>query len=320
MIERLRSHPSIVSATHSQTVLTGMLMTIPLKSPFTSAERPIEAGSLAVSSVGRGYFRTFGIPLLSGTGCPDRDDGPAAILGATAARLLFPGRSPMGQPLALSGEGTFTVVGVAADVRALGTNAIGLPRVYACVGSGSAPALGTIAIRVRDGINPLAMVSTLREAVQSVDPTQPVARIQTLRESVGEAVTDRWFEAALITSFAGLAVALAVFGLYAVVAIVAAQRTHEIGVRVALGASRRDILTLVLSQGATLTLTGAALGVLAALPLVRLIRSMLFEVTTLDAGVFAGATAALVTVALTAIVVPALRAARVDPTLALRAE
>jgi predicted lysophospholipase L1 biosynthesis ABC-type transport system permease subunit len=236
------------------------------------------------------------------------------------ARLMFPGRSALGETIQLSGEGLYTVIGVAANVRALAANTSGLPHVYACAGLEQAPLWGTIAIRARDHIDPAVLVPLLREAVHAVDPLQPLTDIKTVREMVGEAVTSRWFEGALITSFAALAVVLSVFGLYALVAYVVAQRTQEFGVRIALGAQRSDVIRLVLGEGGALIAAELILGVAAALPLVRFLKSLLFEVEPLDATAFAGTATLLALVAIAAACLPALRASRVDPVTAIRVE
>ena len=320
VLERLRKAPTIVSATHSETRLGGMMMTIPLPPQFTRSGRASEAESFAVAFVGGDYFRTFGIPIVAGSECPAAPDQRAAIVSQQMARLMFPDRSPLGESIELSGEGQHTIVGVAADVRLLRTNLTDRPRVYACAGSAHAPLWGTLAVRARDDVDPDSLAPLVREAVKAADPSQPIVDVKTVPGLVGEAVLSRWFESGLIVGFAAIAVVLSVFGLYAVVAYLVAQRTHEIGVRMALGARRSDVVRLVLRQGTALTAAGVALGVLAALPLVRFVRSMLFDVEPLDAGVFAATAVLLATVALVAALIPALRASRVDPIIALRAE
>jgi putative ABC transport system permease protein len=192
--------------------------------------------------------------------------------------------------------------------------------VYVCSAHRNPPVSGFVAIRVHDGVDPAAMIPVLREAIQTVDPSQPLVDLKPLSAMVGDAVTDRWFDAALIAAFAALAIVLAMLGLYALVAYLVAQRTHEIGVRVALGAGRTDVVRLVLGQGSMLTAAGVGIGLAAALPLVRFVRSMLFEVEPLDPGMFALAALALAGTALLATTIPAWRAMRVDPIIALRSE
>lgn len=212
-----------------------------------------------------------------------------------------------------------TIVGVAANVRAMASNAAGLPHVYVCVDD-SPPASGYIAIRVREGVDPVTMIPALSDAIHSVDASLPLVDVKPLSAVLGQAVADRWFDAALIGSFAAVAVILAVLGLYALMAYLVVQRTHEIGVRIALGATRTDVLRHVLRQGVAMTATGVGLGLAAALPLVRYVRSMLFEVEPLDPGMFVTAAVGLAVTALVATTIPAWRAMRVDPIIALRAE
>jgi predicted permease len=320
VLDRLRRLPSVVSATHSQSGLTEIVMTIPLPARFTKSGRISEAESYAVSFIGSDYFRTFGVPIVAGTECPSSAVERLAIISEPLARLMFPNQSPLGQTIGVSGEGRHTIVGVAGDVRALRTNTPTRPRVYVCDLPERAPGWGTLAVRVRDGIDPMSLAPALREAVQAADPAQPIVDVKTVPQMVGEAMVSRWFEGGLIASFAVIVVVLAAFGLYAVVAYLVAQRTHEIGVRMALGARSADVLGLVLRQGGALAAIGIATGVLAAVPLVRFVRSMLFDVQPLDASVFVSVAAFLAIVALTATCIPAIRASRVDPVVALRTE
>jgi putative ABC transport system permease protein len=217
-------------------------------------------------------------------------------------------------------NGTFTVVGVAADVRRLGTNAVPFPMVFTCVGPREAHNSANIAVRVREDIDAASLAPALRAAVASVDPAQPVAAVRTVREIVDDSEASRRFETLLFAAFAALAFTLAVFGLYAVTAYLVAQQTHELGVRIALGAGRAAVLRLVLRQGLTPAIAGITLGLLAAVLLTGLLRKMLFEVDVLDASVFAGVALLLALVSLAAAVVPARRAVRVDPVVALRCE
>jgi len=320
VLDRLRAHPSVAAATHSDSGLTGIVMTIPLPAQFTSSGRTSEAESYAVSFVGKDYFQTFGIPIIAGTECPSSAGPRAAVVTEPLARLMFANQSPLGQSIDLSGEGQHTIVGVARGVHELRTNAASGPQVYACSPPEQAPRSGTIAVRVRDGVDPMSIAPSIRDAVQAADPMQPVVGVKTVTELVGEAVVSRWFDGALIAALASVAIVLAAFGLYAVVAYLVAQRTHEIGVRVALGARRTDVVGLVLRQGAMMTAAGVAIGIAAAIPLVSLVRSMLFEVEPLDAGMFAVAALLLSAVAMAATCVPALRASRVDPIVSLRTE
>jgi ABC-type antimicrobial peptide transport system permease subunit len=209
---------------------------------------------------------------------------------------------------------------VSADVFDFSLKAMPLPKVFICAdGAGLSP-YAAIALRARAGIDPAALASALREAVRTVDPTQPVADVTTVRQQVEEAGASRRFDTLLFATFAALAFVLAVFGLYAVTAYLVAQRTREFGVRIALGAGRGNVLLLVLRQSLPPAAAGICLGIVASVTVTRLLRSMLFEVDTLDVGVFAGVSAALALVSVIAAAIPARRAVRVDPAVALRCE
>jgi ABC-type transport system, involved in lipoprotein release, permease component len=160
----------------------------------------------------------------------------------------------------------------------------------------------------------------VRAAVQSVDPEQPIASITTMDEVLAEFMAPRRFNALLLGSFAALALALSALGLYGVISYLVTQRTREIGVRMALGAERRDVVQTVLWQGMALALGGVAIGVTASLGLTKLIDGLLFHVESRDPLVFAGVPLVLLAVAALAIAIPARRASRVDPAIALRAE
>jgi putative ABC transport system permease protein len=319
-VDRLRAVPAIASATHTGSLPNTLVMTIALPARLTSAGTANERESFAVSYVGTDFFKTFGIPLAAGSECPAGGEARVAVVSDKLARLFFPGRSALGESIDVSGDGLHTIVGVAADVRAMGTKVVGWPHVYVCSAHRNPPVSGYIAVRVRDGVDPAAMIPALREAIHAADPSQPLVDLKPLSAMVGQAVTDRWFDAALIATFAALAIVLAMLGLYALVAYLVAQRTHEIGVRIALGASRTDVVRLVLGQGSLLMAVGVGLGLAAALPLVRFVRSLLFEVEPVDPGMFAAVALAVACTALLATAIPAWRAMRVDPIIALRSE
>ena len=319
-LDRLRAVPAIASAIHTSSLPASVVMTIPLPARLTAAGKESELEAFSASYIGPGFFRTFAVPLVAGSECPDAGNPSLAIVSDKLARLFFPDRSPIGESIDVSGDGRLTIVGLAADVRVMDSNLVRWPHVYVCTAPDNAPVSGYIAIRVRDGVEPAAMIPTLREVIHSIDASQPLVDLKPLSAMVGQAVTDRWFDAALIATFAGVAVVLAMLGLYALISYLVAQRTHEIGVRIALGAGRADVVGLVVRQGSILTALGVALGLAAALPLVRFVRAMLFDVEPLDPAMFALAALVLGTTALLATAIPAWRALRVDPIIALRSE
>jgi putative ABC transport system permease protein len=318
VLERMRSLPAVESAA-APASLNHLVMTMPWppgSKPGAPSSEPQEIG---VGHAGTENFRTFDIPIRSGREC-DGGPEPSAVINERMARLAFPGRSPLGQQLKLSGEGTFSVIGVSADVRVLRTKAPPRPMVFMCPVPGEASSYALIALRARGDTDPSSLAPALRAAVAAVDPAQPIAEVMTIRQEIDDSLASRRFDAVLFGSFAALAFTLSVFGLYAVTAYLVAQRSHEFGVRIALGAGRSSVLRLVLRQGLAPAASGIVLGLLAALLLTRLLRTMLFEVEVLDAGVFAGVALVLALVSLAAAIIPARRAVRVDPVVALRCD
>jgi ABC-type antimicrobial peptide transport system permease subunit len=191
--------------------------------------------------------------------------------------------------------------------------------VFTCAG-GDRAAFATVALRARDDTAAADLAPALRTALRAIDPAQPVARLRTVEDMVRDGVSSRWFDAGVIAALSILALVLALGGLYAVTAYYVAQRTREIGVRMALGADHRAVISLVLRQGGILVVAGTCLGVLAAIPAVRFVNAMLFDVQPMDPVVFSGVSVLVAVVAMMATFIPARRASRVDPISALRAE
>jgi len=319
LVERLRSHPEVESASFSTIGLSGLSMTNSWKAANApSGEAPVIG---MVTGLGDRHFRTFGIPLLEGRECAREADATAVVISASMARLAFPGESAVGRTLDLATVtlGTRTVAGVAADVPSLETKRAPLPMVYACAGS-ERTSYGTVALRVREDTPAVTLAPVLRSVVRAMDPAIPVTRVRTLEQMVREGISSRWFDAMIIVALAVLALVLALGGLYAVTAYSVEQRTREIGVRMALGADRVSVMALVLRQGGITIAAGLLLGVLAALPLVRFVSAMLFDVQPLDPAVFAMVAVLVTAIAMLATFVPARRASRVDPMVALRGD
>jgi predicted permease len=319
LVSRMSTLPEAESVTFSSIALTGLSMTMPWQIGNTPRDERPEVG--VVDGIGDRHFQTFGISLLEGRGCAGDGDGSAVVISAAMARLAFPQQSAVGRSLDLSTPslGSRTIVGIAVDVPDFRTKRPPMPLIYACAGP-ERTGYGTVAIRVREGTDALAVAPALRSLVRSLDTAVPVTRIRTLEQMVRDGVTSRWFDAMVIGALAVVSLVLALGGLYAVTAYSVSQRTREIGVRMALGADRASVLTFVLRQGLMMAAGGILLGLLAAVPLVRFVSSMLFDVQPLDPAAF-GLVAVLVTlVAVLATLVPARRASRVDPITALRAE
>jgi putative ABC transport system permease protein len=286
---------------------------------------PDDAGELGGSfryAVSPGYLEAMRIPLLRGRLLEESDRAGAplvAVISESMAKRRLPGLDPIGQRLRVGGGELYTVVGVAGDVKQLSLAVNEADAVYITAEQWRfADDEMTLVVRARD--EPASLVSAVREAVWSVDKDQPISRVATMEELVARSAAERRFAVVLFEAFALAALALAAAGIYGVLAGSVAERTREIGVRSALGASRSGILRLVVGQGMTVTGIGALLGVAGAVAAGGVINSMLFGVTFLDPLTWLAVLALLAGVAMIACLVPAWRAARVDPASTLRTE
>jgi len=281
------------------------------------------ASKLVVSP---GYFRALGIPLLQGRSFDDHDSAqaqPVAIVSDSVARRFWPKGDAPGKRISLGWQGSpwYSVVGVARDVRQMGPQKEAPLAIY--VPYSQAPRdffLSFMTVVARTDSDPLSMVNTLRRAVQTVDPDMPLFDVASMEQLVYKSVASPRFNALLLACFAALALTLAVVGIYGVMSYSVAQRTHEIGIRMALGAQQEDVLKLVVSQGLRLTLIGEVAGILGALGLTRFLSSLLYSVKPSDPLTFVVVSLGLAGVALLASYVPARRATKVDPMAALRYE
>jgi putative ABC transport system permease protein len=269
------------------------------------------------------YLKTLGVRLLAGR-LPGEHDGqhtpPVVVINETFARTFFEGESAVGKRMNYGQPPWRTIIGVIADVRERGITPTPKPAMYIPLAQdldGWAVA-DELVIRV-DG-NPLAIAPAVRAAMTSSDPDLPVISVQTMQEILDLGVASREQQKRLLMAFAGLALTLAGLGIYGVLSYLVVQRSREIGVRMALGASALNILCTVAFKGALLTAAGLVLGTAAALAITRAMRSMLYEVAPADAPTYAAVIATLMAIALIACAIPAVRAARVDPMVALRDE
>jgi predicted permease len=236
------------------------------------------------------------------------------------ARQYWPDRDPVGTRLAFdnrNGQPFWReIVGVVADVRHMGLDQGLRPEIYIPFTQFGSPT----SLVVRTSGDQRSLIAAIRSEVRAMDKDQPISNIQTMDELLGRSVSQRRFSLLLMGIFAGVALALAAVGIYGVMSYLVAQRTHEIGVRMALGAQPRDVLKLVIRQGMTLALTGVMIGLMAAFGLTRLIKNLLFDVSSVDPMTFSVIAILLAGVALVACYIPARRATKVDPLLALRCQ
>jgi predicted permease len=321
ILERVGQIPGVQSAgMASSTPMNGNFYFGDLVSredqPDTRNDSRFSAG---FDSVEGDYFRTLGIPLLRGRFFTQADNDEAApkamIVNDVLARRLFNTEDPVGRLLHFK-DATWEIVGVVGSVRRFALGADPSPQVY--YPQVYFPWYNTIVVRTR--VPPLSVAPDVRRAVQAVDPEQPIANLGTLEQSVGNSVQVSRIMLTLVGLFAATALVLACIGIYGVMTYSVAQRTREMGIRIALGAGVGQVITLVLRDGMRLVLLGLAIGVLGSLGAGRLLANQLYRVTSTDPIVFTLVTLVLVGVALLACWLPARRATQVDPVTALRAE
>ncbi|PYV89642.1 MAG: hypothetical protein DMG05_13150 [Acidobacteria bacterium] len=268
------------------------------------------------------YFQAMGIPLLKGRYFTERDGSKApavVIINETTARRFWPDSDPIGRHLIFKPERpkSCEIVGVVADVKHSGLEAESGVELYRpCL---QVPLL-LMGLVVRTTTDPLSGAAAVRSQVWAVDKDQPVYNIKTMEQYLSESVKPRRFNVLLLSLLAGIAVLLAAVGIYGVLGYTVTQRTHEIGIRMALGGEARDVLKLVVGQGMVLTLIGVGIGLAGAFALTRVLSSLLYGVTATDPATFVGVSLLLAGVALLACCIPARRATKVDPVEALRYE
>jgi putative ABC transport system permease protein len=278
------------------------------------------------------FFATMGIPVIKGrtfTSAEERwGPPPVVVVNKVFAAKYFPNEEPLGKhitlgithdslatpsPVASVGE----IVGVVGNVRQLGLREDPYPAVY--LGWGTFP-INDMSFLVRSHSDPSQLTAAIRDRVHAVDPTMPIYNIQTMEQAISESVAQPRFYTLLLTGFAGLALLLAALGIYGVVSYSVSQRTRELGIRIALGATQDRVVRLVIGQGMGLTVAGVAVGLVGAYWLVHLLATLLYGVTASDATTFVGVSVVLLGVASLASYLPARRASRVDPVIAMRAE
>lgn len=306
----------------------GLVTELPLSGqpndvPFTVEGRPPVTPDQAFDAdfrrVNQNYFNALEIPLLRGRNFTEQEvsmSDKVAIVSQQLVDVVFPNEEPLGKRLVTEiGKQTYEIIGVVGDIRHRSLERRPFPAMYFPTRDN-----GGMNVVIRTQGNPLSIVGAVRSEVRALDRDQPIAAVKTMNDWVDSSVSAPRYRTTLLGMFAALAMILAATGIYGVMSYSVAQRTHEIGVRMALGARQFDVLKLVVRQGMSLTLVGVILGLLGAFALTRVMESLLFGVTTKDPITFAAVAVLLTTVAFIACFIPARRATKVDPLVALRYE
>ena len=324
LTERMKALPGVINAS--------VVFQLPIggSGGTTSvvAEGQPEETMAVIHSVSPEYFRTMGIQLINGREFTERDDlnsPPVLIINEALARKYFPNENPIGKrvrpgfsTIPVNDEnGRREVVGVVADVKHYNLQDPPAPEIY--FAQAQMP-LATMTVVARTATEPRGLVPAARDVVKSLDQNAPVYSIRTAEEILGRSVAAPRFNTLLLGLFAAVALILTAVGLYGVISYSVSQSTHEIGIRVALGAQSSDVLKLIVGQGMFLTLVGIVIGLAAAYGLTRLMSSLLFGVGATDLWTFAGVAVLLVGIAFMACYLPARRATKVDPMVALKYE
>jgi putative ABC transport system permease protein len=330
LMERVQALPGVTAASGS----TALPLAIQERRAFTIENESTATRALphavAHDWVLGQYFETLGIVLKRGRFLSTQDQvgsEPVVVINETMARRFWPDRDPVGGRIAWGGPADhgpwMRVVGVVGDVKQGALDSKIEPQTYLQVSDGrlGENVLGIfrgMKVSVRTAVTPPAVTSSIRDQIRALDPALPVTNVRTLQEVVDTSTGPQRFNAILLGSFAALALLLAALGVGGVLATSVSRRRQEIGVRLALGAQRGDVLRLVVRQGMVLAIAGIAIGLPASIALTRLISSLLFEVTPRDPVTFTAVTTLLIGVAAFACYLPARRATRIEPIVALR--
>jgi putative ABC transport system permease protein len=325
LLERLRATPGIESVATATAVLQPVVTSSgiysiegqPLPPPEQRIEYPVEI-------VSPGFFETLGVQVVRGRTFTDQDHAQAPraiVINESLARLGWPGQDPIGRRMRAGDENSqapwLTVVGVIRDVHRADVTRTIRPELYLCALQ-STPR--TQMLLVKSAGDPTAIVPVVRSTVQALDPQLPLFAVGTLDESIAKTMNQPRFQATLLVVFAAVALVLAAIGIYGVTSHAVSQRTQEVGIRMALGAHRRDVLRMMLTQHLLPAVIGVVTGMIGAVLLGRYLDTLLYGIGATDPLTFAAIAATLVAVAMLACWIPARRATRVDPLIAVRAE
>ena len=326
VLEKLSTVPGVQDA--------GFINTLPLDKGPTSGFRvegrpittPDKWPSVNYRSVTPNYFRAMGIPVVQGRAYTDRDDANAPAVMVVNQQLVhevFPDENPIGKRITFGGTDPkgqpfwFEIVGVVANVRSLELREEPMAELYFSSLQDYWPAMSLV---VRSSVEPASLGASVREVVNEVDKSVPVSNLKTMDHVVSESITQPRFNLFLLALFGTVAMLLSAAGIYGVTAYTVTQRTHELGIRMALGAQVRDVLKIILGKGMAVIGVGLVIGLASAIALMRLLRSLLFGVGENDPLTFVVITVGLLFVALLACYIPARRATKVDPLVALRTD
>src|SRR5216117_3998645 len=328
MLATLQAHPGVQSASLAGTLpLSGNMFMIAFDPRTVRPDYPEPIMILRLSVTSPDYFTTFRIPVRRGRGftAQDRAGAPlVAVINRATADQLWPGQDPIGRQLTIGlgprqPGGPITIVGLIDNLRSASLDARPQPEIYRPAAQQSDLREMWVALRSRNG-RPLQLVGAIRDAVHQADAEQSIGDVVSLEQLIGRQTAARRFNTTLLTIFAALAVGLALVGIYGVTAYAVTQRTRELGIRMALGARGVDVVRLLMRESLRRVALGVGLGLVAALGVTRALSAMLFEVAPRDAVTFAATALLLVAVALAATWLPARRATKVDPMVALRYE
>ena len=319
VVQRLQTMPGVQSA--------GAVSRLPLAGGNSSRSFSVRGRSESYNADIRvstpTYFQTMAIPLLRGRNFNPRDNAsspPVAIINQALAAAVFPGQDPLGKYLTNFGptNATLQIVGVVGNVRHVALEMASRPEIYTPLGQSHWPSMF---VALRSALaNPLNLVPSVQRVVATIDPTIPLAQPRTMQDVLGRSLLRRKFAMLLLSIFAGLATLLAAIGLYGVISYSVAQRTKEIGIRMALGGQRRQMLQMILRQSATLAVIGVLIGLPVAFAATRLLGQMLYGVGASDLATYLAVIGLLGAAAFLASIIPAARATRVNPMVALHYE
>jgi len=321
ILDRVQSQPGIESATLSVSLPGFEGWTNDIAPEGQAPLQPGELINVDWAIVSADYFKTMRIPILKGrtfTRDEDAEGKPVLLIDENLARRFWPNEEAVGKHVKYDSPTWHEVIGVVKEVKIYGSESKPLIKIYTPMGR-AAPRLATLSVRATNS-DPQSLVASISREIHSLDKDLPVTEIASLEGLLAREVSTKRFNTGLLSIFAALALMLAAIGVYGVTSYTVAQRTHEVGIRMAIGAQKSDVLKLFMLEGLKLVLAGIAIGMAAAFALTRLIASLLFGVSPTDGTTFALVAVALLGVALLACYIPARRATKVDPLVALRYE